>query len=318
MKTLSRAVCRLLFRISAEETRYVRRRFRGANETMRARLEEIGAIFLHGYSAALNSRDLTHLEWQLNHVQLELRGFAFEGAAMGVALLDRLTPWQNSCLAQLANGAGKPHIYMLHVGVGWIWARLPSFLRRNAAGLDPLLRWLAFDGWGFHEGYFHWDKYIGGEPAPARLRGYETRVFDQGLGRSFWFVNGGNPAWISRSLANFSAERRGDLWSGIGLAATYAGIAGETDLVELRRLAGIHASELAQGAAFAAKARLRAGNMAAHTEQASQLLCDMSSVQAAQLTDMTLENLPADGPQPAYEIWRSRIQNHFRETVMSG
>ena len=81
---------------------------------------------------------------------------------------------------------------MVHVGVGWVWARVPFGFRRRQRRLDPLLGWLAFDGWGFHEGFFHWPKYIAGQPAPKKLKGYERRVFDQGLGRSFWFVNGGN------------------------------------------------------------------------------------------------------------------------------
>jgi hypothetical protein len=27
---------------------------------------------------------------------------------------------------------------------------------------------------------------------------------------------------------------------------------------------------------------------------------------------MTLENLPADAGQPAYEVWRQRLQRHFQ------
>jgi hypothetical protein len=188
---------------------------------------------------------------------------------------------------------------------------LPFGFPRGQNKLDPLLGWLAFDGWGFHEGFFHWPKYIGGQPPPGKLSGYERRVFDQGLGRSFWFVNGGNLELITQTISNFSADRRPDLWSGIGLAATYAGIVSESLLGELRENAGEFQPQLAQGAAFAAKARQRAGNLSDYTSLATKTLCGFTAAEAARLTDAALENLPAGSDMPAYEIWRRRIQNHF-------
>ena len=47
---------------------------------------------------------------------------------------------------------------------------------------------------------------------------------------------------------------------------------------------------------------------------ATQALCGSSALEAARLCDTTLENLPANAEQPAYEIWRQRIQRHFQET----
>ncbi len=283
---------------------------------MRSRIERIGSVFTEGYHTALQIAGLEELAEALNRVELEARGFAYEGAAMGLALLDHLTPWRPGRLAKFLKGAGKDHAYMVHVGIGWIWARMPFFLPRRDAELDPLLRWLAFDGWGFHEGFFHWPDYVATQPCPRRLKGYERRVFDQGLGRSFWFVNGGNPAWISRTIANFPEERQRDLWSGIGLAAVYAGGVEEPSLLELRTAADKYLPELQQGAAFAAKARQRAGNLTAYTDMAARALCGMSAIEAARITDSTLENLPASGVEPAYEVWRRRIQARFEKTAV--
>jgi hypothetical protein len=320
--TRPRTLCCRLFRIDARETDYVRRGFRGANDSMRKRMERVGAVFTTGYHSALEIPDLRDLVENLERVELEWRGFAYEGAAMGLSLLDHLTPWQPSRIREFLKGAGNKHAYMVHVGVGWVWARLPFFVPRRARELDPLLRWLAFDGWGFHEGFFHWPDYVAAQAWPRRVRSraserddhgaeYETRAFDQGLGRSFWFVNGGNIAWIERTIDVFPEERRGDLWSGIGLAAVYAG--GVAKLEELVSAADEFRPQLAQGACFAAKARERAGNLTEYTEIATRALCEMSAVEAAQLTDSTLENLPASGSagEPAYEIWRQRIQGRF-------
>jgi hypothetical protein len=277
---------------------------------MRTRLEQVGAAFLGGYHSALEF-PVGELAGVLHGVDEELRGFAFEGAAMGLALLDWLTPWRASRLSQFLRGAGEVHTYMVHVGVGWLWARLPG-LRPGKRCLNPLLSWLAFDGWGFHEGFFHWPSYIDGQPVPRRLKGYERRVFDQGLGRSFWFVNGGDPALIAATINKFSTERRGDLWSGVGLAATYAGCLDEPVLRQLRQFAGDFQPQLAQGCAFAAKARQRAGNLTEYTELATRMLANMNVHNAACLCDTTLENLPSSGPIAPYEVWRQRLQDHFR------
>lgn len=314
MKTLWGSMRRRLFGKQAGETNYVQRGFRGATEEVQTRLEQIGAAFLGGYHAALEHDTQADLASALNSVGLELRGFAFEGAAMGLALLDFLTPWHRARISEFLRGAGYAHAYMVHVGAGWVWARLPINVCRARQRLDPVLGWLAFDGWGFHEGFFHWPQYIAGQPPPGKLSGYEQRVFDQGLGRSFWFVNGGNIELIAQTILNFSAIRQSDLWSGIGLAATYAGIVSETSLGELRERAGSFQPHLAQGAAFAAKARQRAGNLTDYTSLATKILCGLTPADAARLTDEALENLPADSDLPAYEIWRRRIQNHFVPT----
>jgi len=313
MKTFLAAWRRRLFGLQAVETNYVRRGFRGATAEVQARLEQIGAAFLGGYHAALERDTPTELATTLNAVETELHGFAFEGAAMGLALLDFLTPWRRTRISEFLRGAGHAHAYMVHVGAGWAWARLPVNVRRAGQRLDPMLGWLAFDGWGFHEGFFHWPKYIAGQPPPGKLKGFERRVFDQGFGRSLWFVNGGNIELIAQTIAIFPPDRRSDLWSGIGLAATYAGIISETSLDKLREKSGSFQPWLAQGAAFAAKARQRAGNLTDYTSAATMILCGLSASEAARLTDETLENLPADSGAPAYEIWRCRIQDHFEQ-----
>lgn len=311
LKSIMSRLRRRMFGLPKKAVDFQQRGFRGTSAFVRNHLENVGRAFLAGYHLALECDSQEDLKSKLTAVELERRGFAFEGAAMGLALLDFLTPWRRDRTGKFLRGAGDAHAYMIHVGVGWVWARAPFGFRRAQKKLDPLLGWLAFDGWGFHEGFFHWPKYIAGQPAPKKLSGYERRVFDQGLGRSFWFVNGGNIELIAQTISNFSVERQSDLWSGIGLAATYAGIISETSLAELREKAGSFQPQLAQGAAFAAKARQRAGNLTNYTSLTTKILCGLSADAAARITDAALENLPADADVPAYEIWRRRIQNHF-------
>lgn len=312
MKILTSAL-----RISEEETTFAKRGFCGGNTQTQQQLENIGRVFLQGYHAAIATDDLEALTSELTAVEVEQCGFAFEGAAMGLALLDFLTPWKRQRIHNFLSGAGAAHIYMVYVGLGWCLARIPWGVERYLAKLgnssfpDPLLGWLAIDGYGFHAGYFQHRRYIDLQIVPQTLSDHAKHVFDQGLGRSLWFVNGADIHRIHITINRFHSSRRADLWSGIGLACTYAGGVNKQSLETLRTLAGEYLPYMAQGAAFAAKARLRADNVVEHTKIACEVLCEMSVEAAATTTDIALEDLPIDSHLPIYEVWRRRIQKQF-------
>jgi hypothetical protein len=303
-------VLKRLLRIPLEEAAFRRRKFRMPRESVRKRLELIGETFLAGYHAALDVHEPQALACRLAAVESEFRGFAFEGAAMALDLLDQLKPWSAPRLTAFLNGPGNTHVYMVHVGMGWSLARLSWRMAHRLSRLDPVLRWLVLDGYGFHEGYFRWGRYEKGASRPVRLRGYALRAFDQGLGRSMWFVGGADPEWIAGAMAGFPECRRNDLWSGVGLACAYAGGADAEDVRRLRLGSGVYYPHLAQGAAFAAGARSRAGNPAAPTELACELLCDLSAQQAANISDETRLEAREDS-EPAYEVWRRLIRIRF-------
>ncbi|HWR82172.1 MAG TPA: DUF1702 family protein [Candidatus Deferrimicrobium sp.] len=306
-----------LLGISESQTSFVPRGFHWRDENARQHLEKSGAAFVHGYNSALSDDRPEPLASRLHEVELEKVGFAFEGASMALALLDLLTPFNHGRLERFLHGPGSAHVYMVHVGAGWAAARL----RRSPYGLmnkmHPLFRWLAVDGYGFHEGYFHSRQTIQQQKIPRRITGYAGRAFDQGLGRSLWFVYGADVEAIVQTVQSFEARRRPDLYSGVGLAAAYAGGIDDQSLRRLKSLGSEYESAIAQGAAFAAKARMRAGHLASHTEIACQILCEIPAEIAAAITDEALQNLPADGAEPSYEIWRCRIQAAFSRRPVS-
>ncbi len=309
-----RALRRLVFGISAAETRFERRGFRGAAPAVRQRLEAIGGTFVDGYHAALDVTRADRLPERLAGVEREMAGFAWEGAAMGLALLDTVMPWRDSQWRALLKGPGAPHAYMVYIGAGWAAARLGGNVARFMKNEDdPVLRWLVIDGLGFHDGYFHWPRTITEQRRPEQLSAHAQRVFDQGLGRSLWFVEGAEPSRIARTIARFDPARRSDLWAGAGLAATYAGGIDRTGLTALRAACGTFLPEVAQGAAFAAQARVRAGNPAPGTDLACEILCGMTAPEAAAITERARQNLESEGDAPAFEVWRQRIQNHFTQ-----
>jgi hypothetical protein len=302
---------RTVLAVSETQVDVERRGFHVKLPQTRQRLEQIGRTFLEGYHIALEHDDLTPLAVDLDRIDLERRGFAYEGAGMGLALRDIVSFGRRRYLKRFLAGAGAPHIYMVHVGAGWALARFRRRTERVLATLDPLLGWLVVDGYGFHQGYFHPREYLDTQTVPRRLCGYALRVFDQGLGRSLWFVGGADVAAITEAICRFAPERHGDLWSGVGLACAYAGGLDRERIETLRQAAGSHVAQMAQGAAFAAKARQRAGNPADSTDLACRTLCGLPASVAAVIPEDALQDLPPDGDLPAFEVWRQRIQAHF-------
>lgn len=294
--------------LSPTEASFAKRGFVASEEEARNRLEQIGVTFLSGYHAALEETGFVSLSHRLATVDGELRGFAFEGAAMGLALLDCVTPWRKDRWSTFTERLAKHHIYMMHVGLGWALARLRRGVTAHLTRLDPLLGWLVVDGYGFHEGYFAWRQYIEQQSLPSRLNGYERRVFDQGLGRSIWFVKGADVAAVASAINAFPFARRDDMWSGVGLACAYAGGCDRAAIDSLRVAAHPHLPSLAQGVAFAAKTRQRAANLNSHTETVCRVICGSSAEELTAITDAALENLCGDDELPAYEKWRRRIQ----------
>lgn len=283
-------------------------------------LETIGQTFIYGYNAAIMAHSLADLFPLLEGVTLNLRGFAYEGAAMALSLLDCLTLGKRDRFEHFLANEGKKHIYMAYVGKGWQLARITFSLRFYLQKLadsaqhfpDSLLGWLALDGYGFHQGYFAGPKYIRERKSPQELSGYARLVFAQGLGRSLWFVKGANIPEIADQIQKFDPLLQPHLWSGIGLACTYAGGVSPEEIQHLKQLAEPYRAELAQGAAFAAKARLLAENCTENTEIACQILCGMAITETAKITDDTLIGLDYHDQIPAYEQWRQAIQSHFR------
>ena len=273
-------------------------------------LGNIFFIVIRCYHATLKNSKLETLIHHLNEVEPELRGFAYEGAGMGLMQLDCVFPWKKRLKAFLA-GPGSPYIYPAYIGAGLALARLRKQPERFLVDLDPILCWLLIDGYGFRHGIFARSRTIEEKAIPEDLSGYARRVFDHGLGRSLWFATGADVDRIAATIATFPPARQADLWSGVGFACAYAGGADRAVIETLRTTGSAYRSKLAMGAAVGAKGRQRAGNLVPHTDLACEILCGLSADMAAQVTDIALQNLPTDGTEPAYEVWRQRIQEQF-------
>ncbi|WP_370943936.1 DUF1702 family protein [Amycolatopsis sp. cg5] len=314
MGTGWRALRRRILTPDVSETSLDKRGFHKKSPAAQELLETVGKIFLDGYGHAVEARIPADAAARIDEIPPRFRGFAWEGAGMGFGMLDGLPGGGRKRVTEILEGPGAPHNYLIYVGVGWAMARLPRFRWPSPTEFDPLLRWLLLDGYGFHQAYFKTAKYIDAQyqdpafPWPERkYSAYANRAIDQGIGRALWFIGGTDAELVTTMLSRFDPSRHGDLYAGVGLAATYAGGVEKAELELLAERSGVHRGQLAQGSAFASEARIAAGLHVPHTELATNVLCGLESALAAKITQDVRPDDPVDGELPAFEHWRRQI-----------
>jgi hypothetical protein len=293
------ALKKLLFGLPAREASFAARGFAPGDPEVQARLERIIQTFLAGYNQALEIEEpealLRHLDesFDSHHV-----GFAYEGIGLWFALLDLLLPRRQSRLGALIAGPGKKHDYIITVGAGFAVARLPWGLRALPGlmeKLDPLIGWCIPDGYGFHQGFFHHQRYIEAcQPPPAQLPEFARQLFDSGIGRSLWWVKGADPERIASAIGQFPAPRRAEMWCGVGVAATYAGGVNLECVRRLEELAGSFRDDFLCGVPFATTMRQKGGNPSPWTEEVCGLLFDSTAEEVSNRATRRTDALFAD------------------------
>ncbi len=307
---------------------FAERGFPGAGAPAAEHLEAIPQSVICGFEWGIEHRGLWDVERRLATVAPDLRGFAYEGAAMAYAVRDTMAGGRGTRTKELLEGPGLPHIFLTYIGIGFAMARLPRILWRgimpDLVGVPffPTMSWLAVDGYGFDRAYFHTRRVVDEQrpfrPYPwAGRPDYFPRAADQGLGRALWFIHGARPAPVAEAVAAFPVSRRADLWSGVGLAATFAGGCSAEQLAELRTLAGRYADEVGLGAVFAGTARMAAEHVPEHSRLGVEVLTGRSMAEAVVLAAESAaepEGVTRPSDPPAYELWRERIRARLRET----
>lgn len=304
---------------------FAERGFPGAGSPATERLEAIPQAVVCGFEWGIAGRDLWEVVQRLELVEPEQRGFAYEGAAMAFTVRDAMAGGSGRRTRQLLLGPGAPHILLDYIGIGFAMARLPRPLWRNVipdltgSPYYPSMTWLAVDGYGFDLAYFRTRRYVDEQrvPAPYPWEGspdYFPRAVDQGIGRALWFIHGADPGAVTAGVERFAEERRPDLWSGVGLAAAFAGASAADGMAALREAAGDHWPQLGLGVVLAIKARAYADYVPEHSAMAAEVLADLSVPDAVAIADRAEAASGGDPTQdavPLYERWRTRIRAHF-------
>lgn len=278
-------------------------------------VEPVGLAFLHGLRQALAQPHAVAALAEVSKIDRRWRGFAVEGAGMGCAMRDMLTPGSASRWNELNAATSGRHIYLTAVGLGWALARLPEPLWPDLRRVDPLIVPLVLDGYGFHSMFFDTRRVLTEHAVrfPARRwPGSSSHLpghLMQGVGRAMWFVCGGSADEVADTIEQFPAAVRPSLWAGIGLAATYAGGVRAHELTQLVDRAGNNRAWLRQGSAFAAEARDRSDTTVDQTSSTVRIICaaepsDVISLVKAAKPDAELAET---GSQDLYEQWRQTL-----------
>ncbi len=320
MPTSLGSVRRLLLTPQLAEVTFANRGFPASPSAAAQRLEAIPQAVICGFEWGIDARDQWEVERRLDLVDAELQGFAYEGVTMAFTVLDAMGRGHRT--RDLLLGPGRRHVFLAYIGMGFAMARLPRPLWKKVVPdlsgdpYYPTMSWLAVDGYGFDRAYFDTRRWVDAQKAPAPYPwagspDYFLRAVDQGIGRALWFICGGHAPDVAAAAGRFASHRQADLWSGVGLAATFAGGCDADGLAGLRQAAGGYWPQLALGAVFAAKARAYAGLVPDHTMTACAALADISVDKAVALADATAVSSTSPGSEPPYEQWRLRIRAHF-------
>jgi hypothetical protein len=326
MPTVRGSLRRLVLAPSLAEVSFARRGFPAAPPGVTRHLEAVPQAVVCGFEWGIEAAGPDDLVPRLNLVEPELRGFAYEGATMALTVRDATRPRPGDRTRELLLGPGRPHVFLTFIGIGFAMARLPRVLwprvlpDLTGEPYHPTMSWLAVDGYGFDLAYFHTRRWVDEQrvPAPYPWQGapdYFPRAVDQGIGRALWFIHAARADAVAAAVDRFAPERRADLWSGVGLAATFAGGSDEAGLAALGSAAGELRPHLAQGSVFAAKARTHAGCVPPHTGTATAALAGLSVADAAGLADAA-DPADADPAEtaagtPAYEVWRHGVRRRL-------
>ena len=321
-RSLGAAVKRALFGIAPEETSFARRGFRG--ERRRARAPGGGGAARSSPATTRRSRRAAGAVAARIDAELEreFRGFAYEGAGDGPGPARHADPVaarpprRASSPARATPTPTSPRRARAGPGPAAALPRAAARPARPAAAAGwPL------DGYGFHEGYFHWPRSVARQEVPRqapRLRpaGVRPGARPQPLVRRRAPTSERLPRH-DRRLPGRRASRTSGAASG-SPAPTRAGAAAPRS----RRCGGPPARtrrSSRRASPSPPRRAQRAGNLAAHTELACEVVCGAERRRGRRGDRRgAARTCRADRPdEPAFEVWRRRIQDHFTKGALS-
>ena len=301
------------FKVNYSEVYPKKRGFYVKDEASEKHLIQIGSSFLNGYHAILKYKNFDEVLIISEQEDTYYKGFFFEGIGMGLILKDYLSLFQKNNFLKFLH-LNNQHKYMLNVGIGWAFARLPFVsIEKEIKKYDPLLSSLILDGYGFHQSYFYKRKYIDNIVLPKKLSDEALHVYFQGVGRALWFICGLDVELIFSNIKKFPIKFQDDLWAGIGLAATYAGKVSVEELEYLKEKSEYSLFSLQQGCSFAAGARKLSNLVNDYTELASFTLTNCTVDELAIINDLALKDIEDTSNSYVKSIqWKESIKKRIK------
>ena len=230
------------------------------------KMETIQSIFQNVQETFSETETLPELLRLCESFEPEFRSIAYEAASMCLGLNDLKANDNFKSFDAFLEAQHKLHDTQIHVGLGWAFAQQQINPEPFLNHFEPMMRYRILDGYGYYEGIFRKRKSILSQQKPEFTDPVASGAYDQGLGRSFWYLNNGNIDAAKALLEKFPKERWKDMWRGLGIAIAYVGGCDEVTLHDVLGKAGEYKAQLATGAVMALVSRGKADHVTTDAE----------------------------------------------------
>ena len=191
----------------------------GKSNIVGERISNARKSFVTGYQKALKASK-KELPTLLNDMTGNSRGFALEGAAMAVTMMDELDKANQDLLATLLSKRQESERMLCAIGIGWASARIRYPIQWFPASIFSKQEIQSIiDGYGFHQGFF--GKYKPKASADLKYTAFEHEAYLNGIGRSIWFTQNGIIENIKEIIVKYPTCDKKALWSGVGTACAF-------------------------------------------------------------------------------------------------
>lgn len=221
----------ILFRIPAHSMTVERLGLRVTVPEDIHRVDTILQNFVGGFNRMITAASYRKCQDDCDALPSEHRPFAHEGVAMGYML--HFLRFDPAAFERRLVRRRPGYRYLYYVGLGF-WAGMrrqhPRRLIRMVGGLDPLHRYLCFDGYGFRYAFLDYLKRPDSIRALDRFDGYAVHAAYQGVGRAFYFLFMNDADLLVEHIDGLGRFAH-NAAAGAGLAAAFV----HTDRLEVAR-----------------------------------------------------------------------------------
>jgi enediyne biosynthesis protein E3 len=278
--------------------------------TVKDKIELVQNTFKEGKEKAFSMTDLNQLnDWLLN-VPKEFISVAYEGASKAIALKNIKEKKSLDRWNEFYHTFGKLHGFQMHVGLGWVFSELNLGFTDVKLIIEPSLKYRVLDGYGYYEGIFKRRQSIRSQQIPSHLSELDLNAYDQGLGRSLWYISNGEVERLVKLISLFSENRHHDLWRGIGIAVAYVGGIETIAIQQLVKESGQYISAFKSGVSLLIHSRFKANTIVEDTEFISEEIFDLSC-ETINNCMKTLGQETISKPEHFYFDWLKRIEQEI-------
>ncbi len=282
--------------------------------------------FAGGFNVMITARSESVWRSCCESIDPRYRPFAEEGVAMGYTLR-HLFRYDAGAFEENLVKRRPEFRYLHYVGLGF-WSGMRGHdgqrLGTVVDGLDPMHRYLCYDGYGFKHAFFDYPK----NPDELRrldsLKGYARNAAYHGVGRAFFFLFMSRPDLLIEHIERLG-EYAEDAAAGVGLAAVFV----FPDRLDVARELGAELptawrDHFHLGMCFALKARAindttllkrDMGRLAPNVQEAvwaSIRECDR--VELLVRSEEESEPRPS-GSEPGYRRWRRTVRDWMSDHI---